>query len=119
MSEENLDLTEKKCEPCSGNALPMIDIEAQKMLKNLNEGWAINPLGHLERVFLVKNFVKALELANKFGDIAEEEGHHPDLLVSYGKLRVEIWTHKIAGLALADFILAAKLDALAHKILSK
>lgn len=112
------DLSSKKCEPCSGNASPMSEAEAQKLLQKLHQQWTINPLGHLERCFLVKNFQKSLELANKLGEIAENEGHHPDLLVSYGKLQVEIWTHKISGLALADFILAAKFDEFSSKFLA-
>ena len=84
--------------------------EAQKVLSNLHEAWSRNSAGHLERVFLLKNFIEPLELAVKLGAIAEAAGHHPDLLVSYGKLRVEIWTHKIGGLSHADFVLAAKFD---------
>lgn len=117
MNTEN-NLSSKKCEPCSGNALPMPEVEAIKLLQKLNQQWTINPLGHLERCFLVKNFKKSLELANNLGQIAEDEGHHPDLLVSYGKLQVEIWTHKIAGLSLADFILAAKFDDFTNKFLA-
>lgn len=84
--------------------------EAQGLLANLHPGWALNSVGHLERTFLVKNFTKAMAIANVLGKIADSEGHHPDLLVTYGKLRVEIWTHKIGGLSKSDFVLAAKFD---------
>lgn len=104
------DLSKEKCEPCQGDVLPMGLEEAQELLKNLHEGWSINSLGHLERVFLVRGFLKGMDLANKFAKIAESEGHHPDFHISYGKLVVEIWTHKISGLSRSDFILAAKLD---------
>lgn len=59
-----------------------------------------------------KNFLESLALANKIGEVAEEQGHHPDLLVRWGELNIELWTHKIDGLSEADFILAAKIDRL-------
>lgn len=117
MSNDTVDLSKTSCKPCSGAEPPMPMAKAKELLQKLDPAWALNESGHLERVFLVKNFVVALDLANKFGDIAEKEGHHPDLLVSYGKLTVEIWTHKINGLALSDFILAAKIDDLSKIIL--
>lgn len=107
---DKIDLAHETCLPCQGGVAPMPMPEALNLLKNLNIAWSINSLGHLERIFLVKNFKEALNLANKLGDTAEEAKHHPDLLVSYGKLKVEIWTHKIDGLTKSDFILAAKFD---------
>jgi 4a-hydroxytetrahydrobiopterin dehydratase len=83
---------------------------AQAMLAELDAGWQLNAEGHLERVFQFKNFAQALELANKVGAIAEQEGHHPDLYVAWGQCKVEIWTHKIKGLTESDFYLAAKAD---------
>ena len=81
---------------------------AEKMLAELGGDWAINEKGHLERLYTFDNFVPALTFANQVGDLAEEAGHHPDLYVAWGKCGIEIWTHKINGLADADFILAAK-----------
>lgn len=107
---EKINLAKEPCLPCEGHTPPMAINEATKLLPHLHEGWSINSVGHLERVFLVKNFLDALKLAVKVGAVAEEAGHHPDLLVSYGKLRIEIWTHKISGLHRSDFVLAAKLD---------
>jgi 4a-hydroxytetrahydrobiopterin dehydratase len=89
--------------------------EAKKLLALLHQAWSINSAGHLERVFLLKNFIESLALAQKLGEIAERAGHHPDLLVSYGQLRAEIWTHKINGLSRADFVLAAKIDEVVHE----
>ena len=103
-------LAYETCLPCQGGVAPMAMPEALDLLKNLDIAWSINSLGHLERIFLVKNFKEAINLARDLGDIAEEAKHHPDLLVSYGKLKVEIWTHKIDGLSKSDFILAAKFD---------
>jgi len=115
VNSEKVNLSKEKCEPCEGGVPPMAMPEAQKILANLHEGWSINTVGHLERVFLLKNFKESLELAVKLGEIAEQAGHHPDLLVSYGKLRAEIWTHKIGGLSRADFVLAAKFDDVVPK----
>lgn len=103
-------LSKESCIPCQGGTPPLGPKEATDLLQNLQKEWAINSQGHLERAFLVKNFAKALHIANILGKIADEERHHPDLLVSYGILKVEIWTHKINGLTKSDFILAAKFD---------
>ena len=80
------------------------------VLGEIEPGWQLNAEGHLERVYPFKNFVQALEFANKAGAIAEKEGHHPDLHVAWGKCKVEIWTHKIKGLTESDFYMAAKMD---------
>ena len=85
---------------------------AQAMLKQLGHGWTINDAGHLEIVYTFENFVQAMKYANGVGDRAEAAGHHPDLYVAWGKCGIEIWTHKIDGLAEADFILAAKASRL-------
>ena len=82
----------------------------QEMLYQLKAGWHVNSHGHLERAYTFPDFAKALAFANKVGTIAEEEGHHPDLHVAWGKCTVEIWTHKIDGLTESDFYLAAKAD---------
>jgi 4a-hydroxytetrahydrobiopterin dehydratase len=70
----------------------------------------LNAPGHLERTYTFKNFAEAMAFANRVGDIAEAEGHHPDLHVSWGRCRVEVWTHKIGGLTESDFYFAAKAD---------
>ncbi|MBC8454697.1 MAG: 4a-hydroxytetrahydrobiopterin dehydratase [Deltaproteobacteria bacterium] len=101
-------LADRTCEPCRGGTPPMTAQEAETMLAELNGGWLINEAGHLEHAFVFPDFMGALHFANQVGAVAEEAGHHPDLFVAWGKCGVEIWTHKIAGLAEADFILAAK-----------
>jgi 4a-hydroxytetrahydrobiopterin dehydratase len=83
---------------------------AEALLRELDEGWRLGPEGHLERAYAFKNFAEALAFANKVGAIAEDEGHHPDLHVAWGKCKVEIWTHKINGLTESDFYFAAKAD---------
>ena len=81
-------------------------------LYGIRKGWEIVREHHLEKEFCFKDFKKALVFANVIGHIAEEEGHHPDLYISWGKLKIQIWTHKIDGLTESDFILAAKIDEL-------
>jgi 4a-hydroxytetrahydrobiopterin dehydratase len=107
---EICDLADMKCIPCRGGVPPMERAKAEEMLGDLAEGWRLNDQGHLERSFAFKNFLEAMAFANKVGDIAEEEGHHPDLYVAWGKVGIEIWTHKISGLTESDFYLAAKAD---------
>jgi 4a-hydroxytetrahydrobiopterin dehydratase len=103
-------LADKTCEPCRGGVAPMTLAEAQSMLSRIDPAWSLSEAGHLVRAFSFRNFAGALAFANAVGAIAEEQGHHPDLLVAWGRCGVEIWTHKIGGLAEADFILAAKSD---------
>jgi 4a-hydroxytetrahydrobiopterin dehydratase len=86
--------------------------EIADYLKQLGDGWDVNAEGHLSKEFTFKNFLEALEFANAVGAEAEAAGHHPDLYVAWGRCGVEIWTHKIDGLAEADFILAAKASRL-------
>jgi len=106
-----MSLAEKKCLACSGD-LPRLTDEEQKKLMGELDDWKIDRDGHLNRVFKHEDFQAALTLANRVGEIAESEGHHPDLLVRWGELGVTIWTHKVNGLTESDFILAAKIDEL-------
>jgi len=103
-------LADKQCVPCRGGTPPMERAKAKELLAHLSSGWQLNQEGHLERTYPFKNFVQALEFANKVGAIAEAEGHHPDLHIAWGRCKVEIWTHKIQGLTESDFYLAAKAD---------
>jgi 4a-hydroxytetrahydrobiopterin dehydratase len=74
------------------------------------EGWKLVNDHHIEKEYLFKHFKEALAFTNKVGELAEQEGHHPDILLSWGKVKIELWTHKINGLSENDFILAAKCD---------
>lgn len=103
-------LADQKCIPCRGGVLPMEESRAHELLRELDEGWRLNPDGHLERAYAFKNFREAMAFANKVADIAEDEGHHPDLYIAWGKCKMEIWTHKISGLTESDFYFAAKAD---------
>jgi 4a-hydroxytetrahydrobiopterin dehydratase len=88
----------------------MVQVRARELLQQLDEGWRLNEVGHLERTYSFDDFAAALAFANRVGTIAEEQGHHPDLFIAWGKCRVEIWTHKISGLTESDFFFAAKAD---------
>ncbi len=103
-------LADNKCIPCRGGVPPVPNDRAQALLKELGRGWALNGQGHLERLYTFPDFAQGLSFVNKVGAIAEAEGHHPDLHLAWGKVKVEIWTHKINGLTESDFYLAAKAD---------
>jgi 4a-hydroxytetrahydrobiopterin dehydratase len=105
-----MSLADQRCVPCRGGVPPLPQGRADELLKQLEPGWALNGAGHLERRYEFKDFAAAMAFANRVGDIAEEQGHHPDLHVSWGRVGVEIWTHKIDGLTESDFFLAAKAD---------
>ena len=105
-----MDLADQQCIPCRGGVPPMEVGRANELLGELDDGWYLNAAGHLEREYRLKDFAGAMNLANKVADIAEQERHHPDLYIAWGKCRVEIWTHKISGLTESDFYFAAKAD---------
>ena len=105
-----MSLADNECIPCRGGVPPVESGKAQALLEQLDQGWTLNSEGHLEREYSFKNFAEALDFVNKVGAIAEEQGHHPDLHLAWGKCKVEIWTHKIQGLTESDFFFAAKAD---------
>ena len=106
------DLDQKKCTPCKGD-VPSFDIsEIHKYLKKV-DGWYVEKnrkIYFLEKEFKFKNFLESQNFVNKVGNIAEIEGHHPDITFGWGYAKVKIFTHKIKGLVESDFILAAKVD---------
>ncbi len=109
MSEE---LAAKSCVPCRGGVPPLAGAALEELLARLGpNGWRVVAGHHLEKRYDFPDFARALAFVDRAGAIAEAEGHHPDLHLSWGKVVVEIWTHKIDGLTESDFVLAAKLDA--------
>jgi 4a-hydroxytetrahydrobiopterin dehydratase len=103
-------LADQQCVPCRGGVPPLPRERIERLLAELGAGWAVNAAGHLLRAYEFRDFAAALEFANRVGAIAEQQGHHPDLHVGWGRCGVEIWTHKIDGLTDSDFYLAAKAD---------
>ncbi|MCP1676061.1 4a-hydroxytetrahydrobiopterin dehydratase [Natronocella acetinitrilica] len=109
-----MDLTSKTCTPCQGGIDPMPRAEAEAMLKDV-QGWELtHDATRLERTFKFGNFVEANRFVDRVGELAEEEGHHPDITFGWGYATVVIWTHKIGGLHENDFIFAAKTNRLAE-----
>ncbi len=106
-------LAEKHCVPCRGGVPPLRGEELEHLKAQLS-GWTVVQDHHLEKSFTFPDFRTALDFVNRVGAVAEQEGHHPDLYLSWGKVEARIWTHKIDGLTESDFILAAKIDDLFH-----
>jgi 4a-hydroxytetrahydrobiopterin dehydratase len=92
-------------EPLQGETL-------QEYVQKLSQGWKVVENHHLDKVFHFPDFVQALDFVNRVGALAESENHHPDITLTYGKVTLTLWTHKIKGLHENDFILAAKIDSL-------
>ncbi|MGA8368363.1 MAG: 4a-hydroxytetrahydrobiopterin dehydratase [Candidatus Acidiferrales bacterium] len=105
------ELASKTCTPCRGGVPPLAGKELEALAKQVPQ-WRVVNGHHITRVFTFPDFQQALAFVNKVGAIAEEQGHHPDILLSWGKAEITIWTHSINGLSESDFILAAKIDKL-------
>jgi 4a-hydroxytetrahydrobiopterin dehydratase len=105
------DLASKTCVPCKGGVPPLAGKELAELAAQVPE-WKVVDGHHLTRLFRFPDFVQALAFVNKVGEVAEGQGHHPDILLSWGKAEITTWTHKIDGLTESDFILAAKIDRL-------
>jgi 4a-hydroxytetrahydrobiopterin dehydratase len=109
------DLADKKCIPCEGGVSPFDINEIHKYLKKV-DGWDVKSDAeksyYLTKEFKFKNFIESQNFVNKAGNIAEDEGHHPDISFGWGYCKIKIFTHAIKGLAESDFILAAKIDKL-------
>ncbi|MEZ4487177.1 MAG: 4a-hydroxytetrahydrobiopterin dehydratase [Cyanobacteriota/Melainabacteria group bacterium] len=106
-----MSLAKKGCKPCRGDSPVLAPKEIDALLKEV-DGWSSFNAERIEKSYSFPDFMGAMELANKIALIAEQEGHHPDLHIRWGELRVEIWTHAVNGLTENDFILAAKIDDL-------
>ena len=104
------DLAAKDCVPCRGGVPPLRGEEIQGLLAQLGNDWTVIDDHHLYKEFRFKDFAEALAFTNGVGAIAEEQGHHPDILLAWGKVGITIWTHKIDGLTESDFVFAAKCE---------
>jgi 4a-hydroxytetrahydrobiopterin dehydratase len=105
------ELADKTCVPCTGSVPALKGAAVQELLSKLSGWQAINE-HHLEKKYEFDDFVTALAFVNKVGELAEYQAHHPDIHLSWGEVRIEVWTHAIDGLTESDFILAAKCDRL-------
>ncbi len=106
-----MELSEKTCVPCRGN-VPPLTVEEIRPLAAVVKDWTVIENHHIEKQVDFADFKAALEFVNRVGALAEEQGHHPDIYLAWGKVGVSIWTHKIDGLTESDFVLAAKIDRL-------
>ena len=106
-------LAQKECVPCKGTVDRLSGGDLNKLGKELPGGWQAVNGHHLEKEFKFKDFRQALNFTNAVGELAEAQGHHPDIYLAWGKVKLTIWTHKVDGLTESDFIMAAKADELA------
>ena len=104
------DLAKKTCIPCRGGVPPLKGAQLEDLQDKLKNDWKIINEHHLEKEYSFKNFKEALDFTIKVGELAENQDHHPDIFLTWGKVKVTIWTHKIDGLTESDFIFAAKTD---------
>jgi len=105
------DLAERECVPCRGGVPALKGQEIEPLAAQV-PGWQVVDEHHLYRKYSFSNFREALDFVNRIGELAEQQGHHPDICFGWGKTEVSIWTHKINGLTESDFVLAAKIDKL-------
>jgi 4a-hydroxytetrahydrobiopterin dehydratase len=107
------DLADGKCEPCRVGTTPLKGGDLEQLRQRLGPGWTVAEEHHLEKTYFFKDFRGALAFTNRVGELAENQGHHPDIYLAWGKVQLKIWTHKVNGLTASDFVLAAKADQLA------
>lgn len=105
-----MSLLNKKCVPCEGGIAPLDKSEVDKYMNEINDWIVLEDNKKIKKEFNFKNFMEAMMFVKKVADLAEEEGHHPDIFISYNRVEIYLWTHAIGGLHENDFILAAKID---------
>ena len=103
-------LAQETCIPCRSGVPPLKGEELDALQEKLGNGWQIINEHHLEKEYIFADFIQALDFTVKVGEVAENQDHHPDIYLAWGKVKLAIWTHKIDGLTESDFILAAKAD---------
>ena len=109
LNDAHVKLAEKTCVSCHGGVQPLTPDEIGSFLPQV-DGWDVVDNHHLVRRYKFPNFAQALQFVDRIGAIADEQNHHPDIYLAWGKVKIEIWTHKINGLTESDFIFAAKVD---------
>ena len=106
------DLMQRKCSPCEGGTPPLTHKQIQEYIKQVSSDWQVVDDKMIQRIFKFKNFKSAMAFVNRIANLAEAEGHHPDIQIHYNKVVIEFWTHAIEGLSENDFIVAAKIEEL-------
>ncbi len=106
------ELARMQCLPCKGGVPPLKGEAVVALTERLGGGWKVVDEHHLEKEYRFKDFRLALDFTNKVGELAETQGHHPDISLAWGKVKLTIWTHKIDGLTESDFVFADKADEL-------
>lgn len=104
------DLASMECVPCKGGIPPLTGEQIEPFLSDLGGGWEVVDGHHLDKEYTFKNFREALAFTNRVGELAEEVGHHPDIELGWGRVKLTVYTHKIDGLHESDFVFAAKAD---------
>ncbi|MBI4251798.1 MAG: 4a-hydroxytetrahydrobiopterin dehydratase [Candidatus Tectomicrobia bacterium] len=104
------ELAAKECVPCKGGVPPLKGKDIRAIQTKLAGGWRVVDEHHLEKDYKFPDFRKAMDVTVRVGELAERQGHHPDIYLAWGKVRLTIWTHKIDGLTESDFVFAAKAD---------
>ena len=105
------DLADRQCVPCRGGVPPLRGEEVRKLSEQLGGSWRVVDEHHLVKEYRFRDFAEALAFTNRVGAVAEQQGHHPDVYLAWGKVELKVWTHKVDGLTESDFIFAAKTDA--------
>ncbi len=108
-----MELHKKKCAACEKKDTTPFDRTEAELYINEVKGWELSDdVKKISKTFTLPDFVKAVDFVNQVADIAEGEGHHPDIRINYNKVKLTVWTHSIGGLSENDFILAAKIDVM-------
>lgn len=107
-------LAAKECIPCKGDVPPLGESAWRALNAQLGHGWNVTDGHHLEKQYDFKDFLGALDFTNKVGAVAEAQQHHPDIYLTWGKVKLSLWTHKIDGLTESDFTLAAKIESISR-----
>ena len=106
------ELAKQQCVPCRGGVPPLSGAELEDFRTKLGGDWHVVEQHHLEKVYKFDDFRQALDFTIRVGEMAEEQDHHPDIYLTWGRVKITIWTHKIDGLTESDFVFGAKADAL-------
>lgn len=112
METDELDLRERKCEACNAQTPSLKGEELQKYYNRLEDGWELVNDHHIEKTYSFKNFQQAMDFTVRVGEMSEEEGHHPEIYLTWGEVKLKVYTHAIDALSENDFIWAAKAEAI-------